>query len=398
MPDRSSRIAGLLVSLLAAVAIPMTAGAQTIAVESGGTLEVANGGVWDLQGAPLDLGGPGSTASILENGGGRFAGGQLEATRALSSPSSADPAGLGIEISASEDLGDVTVTRGHAVQDAPNNNEGIARYYDILPSQNNSGLSAELTFTYSDAELNGIAESNLEFFKSEDGGTSWSEEGFDSRDTNANTVTLSGIEALSRWTLGSTQSPLPVELASFEAQVRKKKILLRWQTASETNNSGFAVQHQPKGKKTWERLGFVESKATGGTTTEAKRYRFDAEDLKVGTHRFRLKQADLSGASTLSDPVTVEIQMEEALRLSVPAPNPVRSVATLSFAVREATETRIALYNVLGQKVRTLYRDTPPAGEAQTIRIDAAGVPSGTYFLQLRAGDRTVTQRLTVVR
>ncbi len=387
-----------LLSLLLSVVVVIPAGAQQIQVQNGATVEVSNQGVLDLQGATMDFGEAGATARLKETAAGRVAGGSLTATRALDNPSSADPAGLGLQITASEDLGDVTVTRGHAVQDAPNNNEGIARYYDILPSQNNSGLSAELTFTYSDAELNGIAESNLEFFKSEDGGTSWSEEGFDSRDANANTVTLSGIEALSRWTLGSVNSPLPVELAAFDGTATEAGVRLTWQTASETGNAGFEVQHKASEEAAWSELDYVESKAEGGTSTESHIYRYRAEDLAVGTHRFRLRQVDIGGAATLSDPIEVRIDMEAPLRLTAPAPNPVRGTATLSFAVKEAAETTLTLYNTLGQEVRTLYRDTPPAGEAQTVRLDATELSSGTYFLHLRAGSHVRTQRLTVVR
>ena len=375
---------------------PSSALAQTITVDNGGTITVDNGGVWDLNGTTVDLGGTGSTASIIETGGGRFYNGQLTATRTLSAPSQANPAGLGIEVSSGENLGATTITRGHAIQTG-NGNQSIERYYDISPGTN-SGLGATLTFNYFDAELNGLSESALEFFKSTDSGSTWSEEGQDGRDTNANAVTLSGIESLSRWTLGSVNSPLPVELAAFDGTATEAGVRLTWQTASETNNAGFEVQHKASEGAAWSELGYVESEAEGGTSTESHTYRYRAEDLAVGTHRFRLRQVDIGGAATLSDPIEVRIDMEAPLRLTAPAPNPVRGTATLSFAVKEAAETTLTLYNTLGQEVRTLYRDTPPAGEAQTVRLDATELSSGMYFLRLRADSHVRTQRLTVVR
>lgn len=62
---------------------------------------------------------------------------------------------------------------------------------------------------------------------------------------------------------------------------------------------------------------------------------------------------------------------------------------------------RLTLYNALGQKVRTLYRGTPPAGEVQTTRLSSrqlSELASGVYFPRLPADGRTRTQRLTVVR
>lgn len=199
--------------------------------------------------------------------------------------------------------------------------------------------------------------------------------------------------------LDPNNEPLPVELTSFEAtQTGGRAVRLRWQTASETNNAGFRVEHRRPKADAWRQLGFVESKASGGTTTKAQSYRYAVEDLAVGTHAFRLKQVDLSGAAHLHDPVTIEVQMQEALRLSVPVPNPASGTATLRFAVREQTEAKVTLYNTLGQRVRTLYRGTPTAGESQRIRLDATGLPSGVYLLRLRAGGQAKTRRLTVVR
>ena len=145
--------------------------AQQVLVQNGATVEVSNGSIFDLQGGEMDLGEASATARLEETTAGRVTGGTLTATRALSSPSGADPAGLGAVLDASEDLGEVTV-RGHTAQTA-NGNTSIERYYDISPSQNNGSLSAKLTVTYNDDELNPLSgsESDLELFKSSDGGS-----------------------------------------------------------------------------------------------------------------------------------------------------------------------------------------------------------------------------------
>ena len=194
----------------------------------------------------------------------------------------------------------------------------------------------------------------------------------------------------------SQGTKLPVELASFNAaQSGASSVDLSWTTASETNNAGFRVEHQGPAASSWSKLGFVEG---NGTTTNAQSYRFDAEDLSVGTHRFRLKQVDLDGSTSLRDPVTVDLRMGKALRLGAPSPNPVQGTARVSFAVKEAVQTQVTLYNVLGQQVTTLYRGTPTAGEAQSVRIRTSDLASGVYFLRLQTDGQTRTERLTVVR
>lgn len=90
--------------------------------------------------------------------------------------------------------------------------------------------------------------------------------------------------------------------------------------------------------------------------------------------------------------------MQEAVKLTAPAPNPVSSTATLSFAVKEQAETSVRLYNTLGQQVATVYEGTPVAGEEQRTRVDMSDLSSGTYFLRLQANGKTATRQVTVVR
>jgi len=142
----------------------------------------------------------------------------------------------------------------------------------------------------------------------------------------------------------------------------------------------------------------VDSKAESGTTTQATSYRFAVRDLAAGTHRFRLKQVDLNGETTLSTPVSVELGMTDDVQLSAPAPNPVSTTATVTFAVKDAAETSITLYNVLGQEVRTLYRGTPTAGNAQTLQVSTDGLSSGTYLMRMEVDGETKTRRMTVVK
>jgi hypothetical protein len=420
MPEsKTDSLFPALLALLLSAGLALPAPAQQVLVQNGATVGVKNGGVWDLQDGTMDFGPVGATARLEEISSGRVTGGSLTADRALSSPSQANPAGLGAVLSASADLGTVTVTRGHAAQTAANGNASVRRYYDIEPAQNNSGLSAELTFTYHDAELASLPgqpdESTLELFKSTDGGSSWSQEGADSRTTSptgGNTVTLQGVSAFSRWTLGSSASPLPVELTSFEAQVAEASgggpgtgegatVRLAWQTASETQNAGFRVERQQAEASSdrWQQVGYVESKAEGGTSSEAidYRYRDRSVPFAADTVRYRLTQVDTDGATHRSDVVEVALGAVDQLTLKKPYPNPARGAVTVKLAVPQGQSgsVQLRLYNALGQEVRTIR-----VGERgrQRIEVQTDGLASGVYFLRLTAGEATETRRVTVVR
>ena len=196
-------------------------------------------------------------------------------------------------------------------------------------------------------------------------------------------------------------SAIPVELASFDATTEGPEVQLSWQTASETNNAGFAVERRvgARGRgseSAWTQVGFVEG---AGTTEQAQTYRFtDAEvPFEAEQVRYRLRQQDLDGTTSLSDEVTVELGAPSKARLHAPFPNPSAQQATVRYKVPQQSTVEIAVYDVLGRRVETIVDGQVPAGREQRTVQTAQRAP-GTYFVRMRIGDTVQTQRLTIVR
>ncbi len=156
----------------------------------------------DLNGQTVTLG---SSALLVEETGRVYGtSGTITTTRTLSNISSEDVGGMGAEITTSANMGSTVITRGHA-EPTISDGTAILRYYDITPT-NNTSLDATLVFNYNDNELNSITEADLQFLKSTNSGTEWTEEG-GSLNTSDNTLTLSGLDGFSRWTAGYTSAP-----------------------------------------------------------------------------------------------------------------------------------------------------------------------------------------------
>jgi len=212
----------------------------------------------------------------------------------------------------------------------------------------------------------------------------------------------SGVEAFRRYIDTETgvvldPTALPVELTSFTAQATGREgILLRWETASETNNAGFEVEHQAPSANAFATVAFVEG---AGTTSEVQQYRHRVTEAVPGVHRFRLKQVDTDGAFTYSPEVEVRVTLSESLVVEAPYPNPLRTRATIRFGVRDTGPVRVELYDALGRHVRTLHSGDAEGGRMHESHIDAQDLASGLYFLRAR-GPRggTQTRTITVVR
>jgi hypothetical protein len=78
-------------------------------------------------------------------------------------------------------------------------------------------------------------------------------------------------------------------------------------------------------------------------------------------------------------------------------PNPTSGQATLEYTLPEAKEVRLTVYDVLGRQVAVLDQGRKQAGRHEA-RLDGTGLSSGVYFGRLRVGDKTRTQKITVVR
>jgi predicted phage tail protein len=191
-------------------------------------------------------------------------------------------------------------------------------------------------------------------------------------------------------------SPLPVELAAFDVQMDGNDALLSWQTLSETNNARFEVQ-TATGASSFRTVGSVRG---AGTTTETQRYRFRLSDLTPGVHRFRLRQVDVDGSATLSATRTLTFAIDAPFTILQNTANPIRGgqTASLQYVVQNREPVQVALYNVLGQRVRMLRDEWSTPGTVATIRIPTSTLTSGTYFLRITGRSFARTEALSVVQ
>ena len=93
---------------------------------------------------------------------------------------------------------------------------------------------------------------------------------------------------------------------------------------------------------------------------------------------------------------------QTSLALNRLYPNPVRDGGTIRFALAEAGEVELAVFDIRGRRVASLVSGSLGAGshEIPWRGLDLSGepLPNGMYLYRLRAGDRTVTRKVVVAR
>jgi len=179
---------------------------------------------------------------------------------------------------------------------------------------------------------------------------------------------------------------IPVELIYLNALVAGGEIKLKWQTASEINNSGFAIERKQDRDDElldgWVNIGFI---AGNGTTSEFCNYIF-YDNLNIsGSYQYRLKQIDYDGKFNYSMIINVEFKSPIKLELMQNFPNPFNPSTIIRYQVPEDSKVVIKIYNILGSEIMELINEQKVAGIYE-VKFNAVGIASGTYIYRIISG------------
>ena len=78
-------------------------------------------------------------------------------------------------------------------------------------------------------------------------------------------------------------------------------------------------------------------------------------------------------------------------------PNPFNPSTVIRYSVPEASNVRIDVFNILGQRVATLINREHRAGNFD-VTFDAANLSSGMYFYRLEAANTVLTQKMMLIK
>ncbi|MBN2366261.1 MAG: T9SS C-terminal target domain-containing protein, partial [Calditrichaeota bacterium] len=207
---------------------------------------------------------------------------------------------------------------------------------------------------------------------------------------------------LGYFTLGSVSldNSLPVELTTFSAVGKSGKILLSWETASEINNMGFDVVRSEKEAGSYTKINQQMIQGQGNSNT-AHFYEF--EDVNVAENQryyYKLYSRDFDGTvHDYGEVVSATVkQLPKNFRLAQNYPNPFNPSTTISIEVAHKSTISLEIYNMLGQKIRTLIDGSRlQPGVYDNIVWDATddqgnAIANGIYYLVFNAADYNFRQ------
>ncbi len=318
----------------------------------------------------------GSTATISGEASGRYVVGNLYKTATVGTGSS-DLGGIGVSLNAGADVGDVTVTRvsGSAGAVTIGGKTGINCKWIITTTT--VPLSAKtLTLSWISDDDNGKTLSSMRVWKSDDGGTTYSDISGSDQDASSRVISAN-VSSFSIFTVGDNSNPLPVELYSFTANSKSNEVELNWKTATEVKNYGFEIERASTLlTANWEKIGFVQGY---GNSNSPKEYSFTDKPLGGSEFKYRLKQIDFDGKYEYSKEVEIDLGMPTKFSLEQNYPNPFNPVTVIRYALPFESNVKLIVYNFIGEVVKELVNETVSSGY-QEVRFEAGKLSSGIYF------------------
>ncbi|MFZ1518999.1 MAG: T9SS type A sorting domain-containing protein [Ignavibacteriaceae bacterium] len=187
-------------------------------------------------------------------------------------------------------------------------------------------------------------------------------------------------------------SALPVELTSFIANSNGNSVILNWETATELNNNGFEVQKLIN--EDFITIGFIQG---NGTTSNSHSYSYSENNLIPSNYSYRLKQIDFDGSFEYSKIVEINMLIPSKFDLSQNYPNPFNPTTKIKFQLAEDANTKLKIYDLLGNEVATLVDEFKPAGNYD-VTFNAFNISSGIYYYSISAGSFVQTKKMILMK
>ncbi len=208
----------------------------------------------------------------------------------------------------------------------------------------------------------------------------------------SNVTALTGDRRFTIGSINSTQTPLPIELLSFEAFLNKDLVNLNWVTSTEVNNDYFTVERSIDGNE-WEEI--VITNGAGNSHQLLEYFENDFSPIN-GLSYYRLKQTDFNGDYTYSNVLPVRYISERNATLSIfPNPISIGSELNLSFEGVNNEEVLVVIRDIAGREFFSKMHVSVVDGTLVGLPIQTS-IPSGVYIITATSENIIYSQRLII--
>jgi hypothetical protein len=231
------------------------------------------------------------------------------------------------------------------------------------------------------------------------------------------TVQCTGTLFFDDYTFCMDEPTVPIELSSFVAAMAVQSdnqifVELQWTTQSETEVMGYNL-YRNESNSISSAIRVNPYMIGAHNTSVESNYTFMDEEVSQGTLYYWLENKGFNGVSEYFGPISIIVSDGQNSGLA-PVPftisnlgpnpfNPELATITGSYGLSKSENVQVLVYNIKGQKVRTLINGRREAGYHNEIswngRDDNGKVcKSGMYYLMMITDNYNVTKKLSIIK
>ena len=206
------------------------------------------------------------------------------------------------------------------------------------------------------------------------------------------TAVRSALASFSNFGIGKGDGPLPVQWLAFAARRNDRGVTCSWSTASEVNNSYFAVERSADGSS------FSEAGRVNGAGTSSIRHDYSFTDDRPlsGLTYYRIRQNDYDGHTSYSEIRSVRNDASEptdAFVLRDVSPNPFRDHFTIAVDAVRPASLHWRLISTAGQVVAD-EKIQVTDGMNKITYGEGDRLKPGNYTLVLEMNGQVISKRI----
>lgn len=226
------------------------------------------------------------------------------------------------------------------------------------------------------------------------------------------TISLVFILITSLNTPAQANSPNHAWVENFSGYAINDSVaLLSWDTIEEWNNYGFEIWRLISGQGLYSLIGFVPG---AGHSNSTLHYEYiDTVHFPINAYNYTvqyiLKIIDTSGGYEYTDDIIIYFPnptsiSEDIIKIETGSdfkfdvyPNPFNSETRITFNLASEQYISVQVYNVLGKWLLSITSKHYLPGVHQ-LDLNASRLPSGTYFIVLKASDLILSKKIILLK
>ena len=217
---------------------------------------------------------------------------------------------------------------------------------------------------------------------------------------NDTTITFQDSLPVLRCDAIKLTQPTQVKLAAFFVDYIKNGTVLHWETTSEVDHLGFNVYRSTRDLLDRDRMLKLNNDLVQGSSP----YQFvDKTPDRKTTYYYWLEDISIRGVRTLHGPISANLAngLPFIYELEQNYPNPFNPSTNINFSIPEPARVELVIYNVLGQKVKTLINDNMSSGFHHVlwkgVNDRGVSVSTGVYIVKIKCKDYVQTRKMIMM-